>query len=139
MLEDLAGDVFAQQVLQVALGARSAATAALAALAQDVLAVGDAAGASLHVAARSGAEPAFRCSAEDPGLRLAAPADALDAAARVDSGVVTLVAAQTHTFTSPELPDVAAPRTAPVLRSANDLVNRRRSVPGRSAPAGEDL
>jgi beta-mannosidase len=51
--------------------------------------------------------------------------DRLDAAARVDSGLVTLLAGERHTFTvtGPEL-DEAALTTKPVLRSVNDLVGR---------------
>jgi beta-mannosidase len=48
--------------------------------------------------------------------------DRLDAAARVDSGVVTLAAGESHTFrvASSELDAEALSRT-PVLRSVNDL------------------
>jgi beta-mannosidase len=48
--------------------------------------------------------------------------DRLDPAARVDTGMVTLAAGQSHTFvvTSGEL-DTAALGAAPVLRAANDL------------------
>ncbi|MFF0339759.1 glycoside hydrolase family 2 protein [Kribbella sp. NPDC004875] len=48
--------------------------------------------------------------------------DRLDAAARVDSGLVTLSAGETHTF---HVTGAAAPERVdvPVLRSANDLVN----------------
>jgi beta-mannosidase len=48
--------------------------------------------------------------------------DRLDAAARVDSGMVTLVAGESHVFTvtGPEL-DAEALARAPVLRAANDL------------------
>ncbi|WP_375423843.1 glycoside hydrolase family 2 protein [uncultured Friedmanniella sp.] len=51
--------------------------------------------------------------------------DRLDAAARVDSGLVTLLAGQSHTFavTGTDL-DEAALTTKPVLRSVNDLVGR---------------
>lgn len=51
--------------------------------------------------------------------------DRLDAAARVDTGLVTLVAGQSHTFTvSAADLDEAALTTKPVLRSVNDLVGR---------------
>ncbi|MFL6064818.1 MAG: glycoside hydrolase family 2 protein [Friedmanniella sp.] len=51
--------------------------------------------------------------------------DRLDAAARVDSGLVTLLAGERHTFvvTSADL-DEAALTTKPVLRSVNDVVGR---------------
>lgn len=51
--------------------------------------------------------------------------DRLDPAARVDSGLVTLLAGQQHVFrvTSPEV-DEAALTTRPVLRSVNDLVGQ---------------
>ena len=51
--------------------------------------------------------------------------DRLDAAARVDSGLVTLLAGQRHTFTvtAPDLDEVAL-TTKPVLRSVNDVVGR---------------
>ena len=51
--------------------------------------------------------------------------DRLDAAARVDSGLVTLLAGQSHTFavTGPDLDEVAL-TTKPVLRSVNDVVGR---------------
>ena len=50
--------------------------------------------------------------------------DRLDAAARVDTGMVTLAAGESWTFTvtSPGDLDEAALATAPVLRSVNDLV-----------------
>ena len=50
--------------------------------------------------------------------------DRLDAAARVDSGLVTLVAGESHVFavTCPELADPRALAAAPVLRTANDLL-----------------
>jgi beta-mannosidase len=49
--------------------------------------------------------------------------DRLDAVARVDSGLVTLLAGERHTFVvaGPDL-DEAALTTKPVLRSVNDLV-----------------
>jgi beta-mannosidase len=49
--------------------------------------------------------------------------DRLDAAARVDTGMVTLAAGESHTFvvTSGDL-DAAALTRAPVLRAVNDLV-----------------
>jgi beta-mannosidase len=51
--------------------------------------------------------------------------DRLDAASRVDSGLITLIAGEQHTFTvtSGEL-DSAALTSVPVLRSVNDLVAR---------------
>ena len=51
--------------------------------------------------------------------------DRLDAAARVDSGLVTLRAGERHTFvvTGSDL-DEAALTTGPVLRSVNDVVGR---------------
>jgi beta-mannosidase len=52
--------------------------------------------------------------------------DRLDPAARVDSGLVTLQAGQSHTFIVCARPglDPAAWQTKPVLRSVNDLVGR---------------
>lgn len=52
--------------------------------------------------------------------------DRLDPAARVDSGLVTLLAGQSHTFviTAPAPLDEAALTTLPVLRSVNDLITR---------------
>ncbi|WP_152361541.1 glycoside hydrolase family 2 protein [Microlunatus speluncae] len=52
--------------------------------------------------------------------------DRLDPAARVDSGLVTLIAGQSHTFviTAPAPLDEAALTTIPVLRSVNDLITR---------------
>jgi beta-mannosidase len=51
--------------------------------------------------------------------------DRLDPAARVDTGLVTLLAGESHTFhvTGTDL-DEAALTTKPVLRSVNDLVGR---------------
>ncbi|MBP2416354.1 glycoside hydrolase family 2 protein [Microlunatus capsulatus] len=51
--------------------------------------------------------------------------DRLDPAARVDSGLVTLLAGQSHTFavTGPALDDEAL-TTKPVLRSVNDVVGQ---------------
>ncbi|GAB3745286.1 glycoside hydrolase family 2 protein [Microlunatus parietis] len=50
--------------------------------------------------------------------------DRLDPAARVDSGLITLTAGQSHTFviTAPAPLDEAALTTRPVLRSVNDLI-----------------
>lgn len=52
--------------------------------------------------------------------------DRLDAAARVDTGLITLLAGQSHTFvvTAPVPLDEAALTTLPVLRSVNDLITR---------------
>ena len=51
--------------------------------------------------------------------------DRLDAAARVDTGLVTLLAGETHTFqVSGTGLDEVALTTGPVLRSVNDLVGR---------------
>ncbi|WP_459645372.1 glycoside hydrolase family 2 protein [Kineococcus sp. NUM-3379] len=145
-------DVLAQQVVRVEVGPRSAVTAplgegvlAVADPAAEFLHVTTPAGAEPAfwwfaedtalrlVEPGNGLDVEVTRTAAGYDVRVTALAlvkdvslfpDRLDATARVDSGLVTLVAGQSHTFTvtSPELADPTALAAAPVLRSANDLV-----------------
>jgi beta-mannosidase len=140
-------EVLAQETFAIEVGARSAVSSSLPA---SVAVPGDSAGEYLEVRAGDG-ETAYWYFVEDTALRLSADSytvaidatdsgydvtvtatalakdlalfpDRLDAAARVDSGLVTLSAGDTHTFhvTGGKAPEQIG---SPVLRSANDLVN----------------
>ncbi len=73
-----------------------------------------------------GSTQRVRVSAEALIKDLALFPDRLDPAARVDSGLITLIAGQSHTFviTSPAPLDEVALTAEPVLRSVNDLIAR---------------
>jgi beta-mannosidase len=49
--------------------------------------------------------------------------DRLAPAARVDSGLITLAAGESHTFHVTGAPPPSGPIGVPVLRSVNDLLN----------------
>ncbi|MFG1909326.1 glycoside hydrolase family 2 protein [Kribbella sp. NPDC048928] len=140
------GKVLAQETFAVEIGARSAVVSDLP---ESVATPEDASAEYVEVAA--GEVTAYWYFVEDTGLQLAGDAytatvtptdggydvtvtatalvkdlalfpDRLDAAARVDSCLVTLSAGQSHTF---HVIGASAPEQVgvPVLRSANDLVN----------------
>ncbi|MEU4190556.1 glycoside hydrolase family 2 protein [Kribbella sp. NPDC026611] len=140
------GEVLARERFALEVGARAAT---LNDLPESVAVAADAAGEYLEV--RAGDASAYWYFVEDTKLKLAGDAytievtptddgydvtvtatalakdlalfpDRLDAAARVDSGLVTLSADESHTFhvTGGKAPEWIG---VPVLRSANDLVN----------------
>lgn len=145
-----AGTELAAATLPIEVGARDAVTVALPA----AVAIAEDPAAEFVRVSGPDVEPAHWYFVEDPELALSPVAlsvevvprnggvdlhvtasalvkdivlmpDRLDPAARVDSGMITLVAGERHTFAvTGNFPDPAALTARPVLRCANDLVAR---------------